>query len=70
LKRAERLVVMVDSRKLRSRSAMVVTALDEIDVVVTDAAATEESLDPIREAGIEVVIAEVLPEDRALEAAA
>jgi DeoR family ulaG and ulaABCDEF operon transcriptional repressor len=70
LKRAERLVVMVDSRKLRSRSAMVVTALDEIDVVVTDAAATEENLDPIREAGIEVVIAAVLPEDRALEPAA
>jgi DeoR family transcriptional regulator, ulaG and ulaABCDEF operon transcriptional repressor len=49
---------------------MVVTALDEIDVVVTDEGATEENLDPIHEAGIEVVIAEVLPADRALETAA
>ncbi|MQT12593.1 DeoR/GlpR family DNA-binding transcription regulator [Segnochrobactrum spirostomi] len=70
LKRAERLVVMADARKLRARSAMVVTPLERVDVLVTDSSAREEDLAIVREAGIEVVIAEVLPEDRALETAA
>jgi DeoR family ulaG and ulaABCDEF operon transcriptional repressor len=70
LGRAERLVVMVDSRKLRARSSTVVAPLERIDLLVTDEAAREEELGPIRDAGVRVVVAPVLPEDRALENAA
>jgi DeoR family ulaG and ulaABCDEF operon transcriptional repressor len=70
LKRAERVVVMVDSRKLKSRSSMVVAPLERIDAVVTDPAAEEADLAPLADAGIEIVMAEVLAEDRMLEAAA
>jgi DeoR family ulaG and ulaABCDEF operon transcriptional repressor len=70
LKRAERLVVMVDSRKLRQRSSMVVAPLARISVVITDDGAGDAELAALREAGVEVVIAPVLAEDRVLEQAA
>jgi DeoR family ulaG and ulaABCDEF operon transcriptional repressor len=70
LKRAERLVVIVDSRKLRQRSSMVVAALSRINVVVTDDGAGPAEVAALRDAGTEVVIAPVLAEDRAFEAAA
>ena len=70
MRRAERLVVLVDHRKLRARSAMVVAGLSEIALVVTDDGAREEDLAPLKDAGTQVMIAPVLAEDRELEAAA
>lgn len=70
LSRAERLVVMVDSRKLRARSSMVVASLQDIDILVTDEGARDEEIQLFREAGVEVIVSEVRPEDRALENAA
>ncbi|HEV2559697.1 MAG TPA: DeoR/GlpR family DNA-binding transcription regulator [Microvirga sp.] len=70
LTRAERLVVMVDSRKLRARCSMVVVPLAEIDVLITDDNANDDELQPFRDAGVEVIIAEIRPEDRVLDAAA
>jgi DeoR family ulaG and ulaABCDEF operon transcriptional repressor len=61
---------MVDSRKLRARSSTVVAPLERIDMLVTDEGARDEELAPIRDAGVHVVVAPVLPEDRALESAA
>jgi DeoR/GlpR family transcriptional regulator of sugar metabolism len=49
---------------------MAVVPLSRIDVIVTDDGAREEELQPLREAGIEVVVAPVLDEDRALDHAA
>ena len=61
---------MADARKLRSRSSMAVAPLSRIDVVVTDDGAQEEDLAPLRRAGLEVIVAPVLAEDRALDHAA
>ena len=59
LQRAERLVVMADSRKLRNRSSMVVAGLDRVSVLVTDAGARPDELEVFRAAGIQVIVAEV-----------
>ena len=59
LARADDLVVMADSRKLRQRSAMVVAGLDRIACLVTDDGAREDELEPLRSAGVRVVVAEV-----------
>ena len=59
LARADELVVMADSQKLRQRSAMVVAGLDRIGTVITDDGAREEELEPLRAAGLRVIVAEV-----------
>lgn len=55
LKRAEELVVMADSRKLRQRSPMIVAKLERISTLITDDGATEQELEMFREAGITVI---------------
>jgi DeoR family ulaG and ulaABCDEF operon transcriptional repressor len=55
---SDKLVVLVDSSKFRTSANLVLCALSDVDVVVTDAGATKSELAPIRAAGIEVVIAE------------
>ncbi len=57
LKRAEELVVMADSRKLRQRSSMIVANLDRISTLITDEGATEEELEIFRRAGMRIDIA-------------
>jgi DeoR family ulaG and ulaABCDEF operon transcriptional repressor len=59
LGRAEELIVLADSRKLRQRSSMIVTALERINTLITDTGATEEELEPIRNAGIRLITVEV-----------
>lgn len=59
LDRAEELIVLADSRKLRRRSSMVVAPINRIATLVTDAGATAEELEPFRKAGIRIVMAEV-----------
>jgi DeoR family ulaG and ulaABCDEF operon transcriptional repressor len=59
LQRAERLVIMADSRKLRNRSSMIVANLQQISVLVTDDGARPEELEVFRIAGIEVIVAPV-----------
>jgi DeoR family transcriptional regulator, ulaG and ulaABCDEF operon transcriptional repressor len=55
LKRCEEIIVLADSRKLRQRSAMVVTDLKRISTLITDRDATADELDPFRNVGIRVV---------------
>ncbi len=56
LKRAEKLVVLVDSSKFASRGSLVVCPLSRIDILITDVNAPIEALDMLREAGVEVRI--------------
>lgn len=70
IRRAERIVVMADARKLAARSSMAVAPLEALAILVTDEGAGESDLDRLREAGIEVRVAPVLDEDRALDRAA
>lgn len=55
LGRAEQVIVLADSRKLRQRSSMVVTGLERIQTFITDTGATQEELEPLRNAGIRVI---------------
>ena len=59
LKRAEEVIVMADSRKLRQRSSMIVAGLDRISTLVTDSGATAKELELFRSRGIEVIQANV-----------
>ena len=59
LKRANRLVVLVDSSKFEPRGAIVVCPLSRVSTVITDNSASPQSLAMLRAAGIEVIIAEI-----------
>lgn len=65
LRRAERLVVLADSRKLRQRSSMIVAGLDRIETLITDEGATDEDLDVFRQREIKVIRAPLLGEEGA-----
>lgn len=68
LGRAEQIIVLADSRKLRQRSSMIVAGLERIRTFVTDNGATEEELEPLRNAGIQVITVEPQGSDDAAEA--
>ena len=63
LKRADELVVMADSRKLRQRSPMIAATLERISTLITDDRATDEELETFRKAGIDVVTVNVAERD-------
>jgi DeoR/GlpR family transcriptional regulator of sugar metabolism len=63
LRRAERLIVMADSSKLKQRSSMIVVPLERVSTLVTDDGAADADLAPFRNAGIEVIIARVEAEE-------
>ena len=58
LKRANRLVVLVDGSKFQPRGAIVVCPLSRVSTVVTDETAPPKSLTMLRAAGIEVIVAQ------------
>jgi DeoR family ulaG and ulaABCDEF operon transcriptional repressor len=58
LERAERLIILADSRKLRQRSSMIVAPLERISLLITDAGARDDELQALRSAGLEVMVAE------------
>jgi DeoR family ulaG and ulaABCDEF operon transcriptional repressor len=64
LSRCEQLVILADSRKLRQRSSIVVAALDRVTTLVTDDGASDEELEPLRAAGVQVICASVESADR------
>ena len=64
LKRCDEVIVLADSSKLRQKSAMVVSELARISVVITDSDASAQDVDALRAAGTKVVIATVSVEDR------
>jgi DeoR/GlpR family transcriptional regulator of sugar metabolism len=48
---------MADSRKLSKQSSIVVLALEAISAFITDEGASEADLEPIRRAGVNVIVA-------------
>jgi DeoR family transcriptional regulator, ulaG and ulaABCDEF operon transcriptional repressor len=62
LRRAEKLIVLADSRKLQQRSSMIVAGLERIDTLITDEGASDEELDLYRQRDIKVIRAPLDPE--------
>ncbi len=58
LKRAERLVVLADASKFIARGSLVVCPLSRIHTLITDPAAPAEALAMLKEAGVNVIVAE------------
>jgi DeoR family transcriptional regulator, ulaG and ulaABCDEF operon transcriptional repressor len=61
LSRAEKLIVVADSSKFEARGNMVVCPLKQVSILITDAGIPAHMLDHLRNAGVEVLIAE--PQD-------
>ncbi len=57
LSRAQKLVVLVDASKFEPRGSIVVCPLARVSTVITDETASPQSIDMLRSAGIEVVLA-------------
>jgi DeoR family transcriptional regulator, ulaG and ulaABCDEF operon transcriptional repressor len=57
LKRTEQVIVMADSRKLSKHSSIVVLSLENVSAFITDEGANESDLEPIRRAGVNVIVA-------------
>ena len=55
---ADQVIVLADSRKLGETCFAFIAPLSTVDILVTDADASKEALDPFREKGVEVIIAE------------
>jgi DeoR family ulaG and ulaABCDEF operon transcriptional repressor len=55
--RAEQVVLLVDSSKFASSSGTIVCALDEVDIVVTDAGIEPEMRRVLEQAGVELIVA-------------
>lgn len=62
IERAEQVIVLVDSSKFAGPSGTVVCGLDEIDVMITDAGVGQDSIDYVRAAGVEMIIADITPD--------
>jgi DeoR family transcriptional regulator, ulaG and ulaABCDEF operon transcriptional repressor len=63
LRRADQLVLLVDSSKFDPRGSIVVCPLTRVSTVITDDAAPAAALDMLRAAGIEVMVAPVDEEE-------
>jgi DeoR family ulaG and ulaABCDEF operon transcriptional repressor len=69
LERAEEVVVMADSNKLRQHSSMIVMSLERISILVTDSGAKPSDIEAFRAANVKVVIADTAS-DEAFKASA
>ena len=58
LARADEVILLVDSSKFVSSSGAIVCGLDEVDMVITDAGITDADAAMVRNAGVNLVIAE------------
>ena len=56
---ADRVVVLADHTKIGARSLCRVCDLDQVDMLITDGAASADALVPIRHAGVEVRVATI-----------
>ncbi len=57
LDRAEEVILLVDSSKFASSSGAIVCGLDEVDVLITDAAISDADAAMVRAAGVRLIIA-------------
>ncbi len=58
MERADTLVVLVDSSKFQASASFVLCPLSQIDIVITDKGARREDLAMLRNAKVEVIVAE------------
>jgi DeoR family transcriptional regulator, ulaG and ulaABCDEF operon transcriptional repressor len=58
LTRAEKLIVIADSSKFEQRGSMAVCQLSRVSTLITDSGAPAATLDVIRAAGVEVIVAD------------
>jgi DeoR family transcriptional regulator, ulaG and ulaABCDEF operon transcriptional repressor len=70
LKRAEEVIVMADSSKLRQHSSMIVIGLERISILITDNGAKPSEIEPFQAANVQVIVADVTPADEAFKASA
>jgi DeoR family ulaG and ulaABCDEF operon transcriptional repressor len=63
LKRTEQVIVMADSRKLSKHSSIIVLPLETVFAFITDDGARESDLEPIRRAGVNVIVVKVGTDD-------
>jgi DeoR family transcriptional regulator, ulaG and ulaABCDEF operon transcriptional repressor len=56
LGRADKLIVLADASKFESRGSMAVCPLSRVHTLITDVAAPQSVLDPIRRAGVNVMV--------------
>jgi DeoR family ulaG and ulaABCDEF operon transcriptional repressor len=63
LKRAEQVIVLADSQKLRQRSPIIVLPLEKISVLITDDGASETDLDELRAADVKIIVVSVKATD-------
>jgi DeoR family ulaG and ulaABCDEF operon transcriptional repressor len=61
--RADEIVVLADSRKLRQRSSTLVVPLERVSTLVTDSGATDQELEPLRRVGVQIVTVEISADD-------
>ena len=67
LKRADRLVLLVDASKFAPRGSLVVCPLSRIHALITDSAAPPEALAMLKEAGVHTIVVD--PDANSTEAA-
>ncbi len=65
LKRAEKLIVLVDSSKFVARGSLVVCPLSRIDTLITDKEAPAAALEMLAQAGVRTLIADAAPQSTA-----
>jgi DeoR family ulaG and ulaABCDEF operon transcriptional repressor len=70
LKRAEEVIVMADSSKLRQHSSMIVIGLERISILITDNGAKPSEIEPFQAANVQVIVANVTPADEEFKASA
>ncbi len=61
---AEELVVLVDSSKFEQRSSLLLCRLDRVDTIITDDGLGEEAAAMVNEAGVRLVVAEVMKSEK------
>jgi len=60
---ADRLIVLADSAKFKSRSNQIVCALSRVATVITDSDIAEEERDMLENAGVRLIVAEIRKEE-------
>ena len=60
LKRADRVIVLVDSSKFQVKGSLVVCPLSRVHRLITDTGAPEHGLAMLRDAGVETIVVEPL----------
>lgn len=59
IEKCDKLVILADSSKFTTRKSIIMCPLERVDMVITDSKITEESKKMLKEAGVELLIADL-----------